>query len=72
MVQLFCTTYINADLAHYEILRAKVGKGGINIHMFLQRMFLLCGVPSYNFKNIIKHESISVAFLFLDATGFNL
>ena len=26
----FDTTYISADLAHYEILHAKVGKGGIN------------------------------------------
>ena len=24
------TTYISVDLAHYEIFRAKVGKGGIN------------------------------------------
>ena len=32
MVQLFHTTYISVDLAHHEILRAKVGKGGI-IHV---------------------------------------
>ena len=25
----FYTTYISADLAHYEILHAQVGKGGI-------------------------------------------
>ena len=30
MVQLFYTTYISVDLAHHEIFRAKVGKGGIN------------------------------------------
>ena len=24
------TTYISVDLVHYEIFRAKVGKGGIN------------------------------------------
>ena len=29
MVKLFYTTYINVDLAHQEIFRAKVGKGGI-------------------------------------------
>ena len=26
----FYTTYISVDLAHHVILRAKVGKGGIN------------------------------------------
>ena len=30
MVYLFYTTYISVDLAHHEILRAKVGKGGIS------------------------------------------
>ena len=29
MVLLFYTTYISVDLAHREIFRAKVGKGGI-------------------------------------------
>ena len=29
MVFLFYTTYISVDLAHLEIVRAKVGKGGI-------------------------------------------
>ena len=29
MVELFYTTYICVDLAHDELLRAKVGKGGI-------------------------------------------
>ena len=28
MVQLFYTTYISVYLAHHEIFRAKVGKGG--------------------------------------------
>ena len=28
---LFYTTYISVDLAHHEIFRAKVGKGGINL-----------------------------------------
>ena len=31
LVLLFYTTYISIDLAHHEIIRAKVGKGGINI-----------------------------------------
>ena len=26
---IFYTTYISVDLAHHDILRAKVGKGGI-------------------------------------------
>ena len=30
MVILFYTTYFSVDLAHHEIFRAKVGKGGIN------------------------------------------
>ena len=30
MVLLFNTTYISVDLAHHEIFRAKVSKGGIN------------------------------------------
>ena len=29
MIYLFYTTYISVDLAHHEIFRAKVGKGGI-------------------------------------------
>ena len=29
MVLLFYITYINVDLAHHKIFRAKVGKGGI-------------------------------------------
>ena len=28
MVYLFYATYISADIAHHEIFRAKVGKGG--------------------------------------------
>ena len=30
MVLLFCTTYIGVELAHHDIFRTKVGKGGIN------------------------------------------
>ena len=30
MVELFYTTYISVDLAHHEIFRDEVGKGGIN------------------------------------------
>ena len=29
MVLLFYTTYISVDLAHHELFRAEVGKGGI-------------------------------------------
>ena len=31
MVLLFYTTYNSVYLAHHEIVRAKVGKGGINL-----------------------------------------
>ena len=31
LVLLFYTTYISVDLAHHEIFRTKVGKGGINV-----------------------------------------
>ena len=33
MVELFYTTYISVDLAHHEIFRAKVGKGGIKVYI---------------------------------------
>ena len=33
MVLLFCTTYIRVDLAHHDISRAKIGKGGIKKFM---------------------------------------
>ena len=35
MVLLFYTTYISVDLAHHEIFRAKVGKGGITCNIFI-------------------------------------
>ena len=35
MVLLFYTTYICVDLAHGELLRAKVGKGGIICDKYL-------------------------------------
>ena len=34
MVILFYTTYISVDLAHHEIVHAKVGEGGIKIEQF--------------------------------------
>ena len=34
MLYLFYTTYVSVDLAHHEIFRAKVGKGGINYVIF--------------------------------------
>ena len=30
-ITIFYTTYTSADIAHHEVFRAKVGKGGINI-----------------------------------------
>ena len=43
MVKLFYTTYITVDLAHHEIFRAKVGKGGIYLfaHFLLSVLFAL-------------------------------
>ena len=38
MVYLFYTTYISVDLAHHEIIRAKVGKGGINVWNICYRL----------------------------------
>ena len=32
VITILYTTYICVDLAHGEILRAKVGKGGINLN----------------------------------------
>ena len=32
--KILYTTYINVDLAHHEIFRAKVGKGGILINHY--------------------------------------
>ena len=42
MVLLFYTTYISVDLAHHEIFRAKVDKGGIKveIHRRLSSQFV--------------------------------
>ena len=31
-ITFFYTTYISVYLAHHEILRVKVGKGGINLY----------------------------------------
>ena len=33
MAQLFIITYISVDLAHYQIVHAKVGKGGACIRI---------------------------------------
>ena len=39
MVYLFYTTYISVDLAHHEIVRAKVGKG-VLMYVFLFNPFV--------------------------------
>ena len=44
MALLFYTTYISVDFTHHEILRAKVGKGGIIaviLHTQLQSEILM-------------------------------
>ena len=38
MVKLFYATFISVDLAHHEIFRAKVGKGGIKYVQLSQDM----------------------------------
>ena len=35
MVYLFYDTNISVDLAHHEIFRAKVGKGGIIFNLYI-------------------------------------
>ena len=42
MVLLFYTPYINVDLAHHEILRAKVSKGGIRKNNLMCLPFITC------------------------------
>ena len=41
MVLLFYITYISVNLAHHEIFRAKVGKGGIMNNWLLQNSYYL-------------------------------
>ena len=36
MVLLFYTAYFSVDLAHHDMFRAKVGKGGINVHISME------------------------------------
>ena len=40
MVYLLNTTYICIDLAHHDIFRAKVGKGGIKLSASFETLFL--------------------------------
>ena len=44
-ILLFYTTYISVDLAHHEIFRAKVGKGGIiydilGCHLYIFELYI--------------------------------
>ena len=47
MELLFYTTYISVDLAHHEIVRAKVGKDGILRQIDLCK--ILCLVLAYKY-----------------------
>ena len=47
MVQLFYTTYTSVNLAHHEIVRAKVGMGGIMRQIDLCK--ILCLVLAYKY-----------------------
>ena len=46
------TTYISVDLAHHEIFRAKVGKGGISNVLYSLRNLHLVASPSYIFHTV--------------------
>ena len=51
MVLLFYTTYISIDLAHLEIFRAKVGKGGISCQSRFMQMQVIILVQLRTIKN---------------------
>ena len=44
MVKLFYTTYISVDIAHHEIFRAKVGKGGIKDARCFSKKYYCCSL----------------------------
>ena len=54
------TTYISVDLAHHEIFRAKVGKGGISTRtctfacVFLLSSYIVCN-KNHLFNLLIIH-----------------
>ena len=52
MVLLFYTTYISVDLAHHEIFRAEVGKGGIITLAFLLKQVVANISPMINAKHL--------------------
>ena len=52
MVFLFYTTYISVDLAHHEICRAKVGKGGIRTFTFgKHNKYNICNARQINYTS---------------------
>ena len=58
-ITILCTTYISVDLAHHEIFRAKVSKGGIKALTTL----LICWPRSMLSRSICfetDHRSISL------------
>ena len=46
MVKLFYSTYISVDLAHHEILRALLGKSGLNVHVQCHSLILMLVLSS--------------------------
>ena len=54
-VLLFYTTYISVALAHHEIFRVKVGKGGIN-NKYIDRV-CFCGLK-YSPRNLFGVREI--------------
>ena len=41
-ITIFYTTYISVDLAHYKVVRAKIGKGGIHHTFNMINQILWC------------------------------
>ena len=54
MLLLFYTTYISVDLAHREIVRAKVGKGSISWIITMCYSYLKgCFISQVNISDVI-------------------
>ena len=52
MVYLFYTTYISEELAHHEIFRDKIGKGGISSSTGWFGFGLLLYVPGNSYGHV--------------------
>ena len=57
LVLLFYTAYISVDLAHHEIIRAKVGRAGINVASNFYLQGILLSTKSRGYWNIKKSKN---------------